>query len=463
MEKHTEVHFFRGGGKSMIKRKGSRLRRAAAVLLSAMLIAGLLSDTVPVNVLAKETVKPSVQTQEQEDGGTSVPKVSEEKQETEPAGEGSVTEPETKPGQDMETDPEEDETEPGEGNITEPGQETEKEPGEETGSEETEGNVPEEPDEGTGKEPDDETDQTEQETPGTDIEGEKESETVSGNNLESETMARPQGVMRASKVSARDGEIASGTDWVLDADGKLTISSDTGMIFWREAFLSEEQDQLADQVQKIVIQDTVSSIEERAFVNCSSLTDIVIPESVTSIGACAFGDCSSLSQIIIPEKVTDIEEAAFMGCSSLTEITIPASVEGIGNSAFIGCSKLQKITMRGETPPAIGDNDHAQSLFYGCQFFKERQQGIYVPDGRADAYRNTPGWNVWAEFIADDKVPAEKHEHDGVTYIPWTKTDSLPTDAGNYYLTENVTLSYGRTVPEGMTSLCLNGKNPSGV
>lgn len=57
-----------------------------------------------------------------------------------------------------------------------------------------------------------------------------------------------------------------------------------------------------------------------------------------------------------------------------------------------------------------------------------------------------------------DTPSAEKHEHNDVTFIEWTKTDSLPDTAGNYYLTEDVTLSgYSPWEPANGTGLCLNG------
>ena len=50
---------------------------------------------------------------------------------------------------------------------------------------------------------------------------------------------------------------------------------------------------------------------------------------------------------------------------------------------------------------------------------------------------------------------AEEHTHDGWT--AWSTTTSLPTVAGSYYLTADVTLSSTWTVPTGTTNLCLNG------
>ena len=81
---------------------------------------------------------------------------------------------------------------------------------------------------------------------------------------------------------------------------------------------------------------SVTSIGDRAFLRCSSLTSVVIPNSVTSIGYEAFNGSKSLISITIGNSVTSIGEDAFNGCSSLTSITIPNSVTSIGYSAFYG-------------------------------------------------------------------------------------------------------------------------------
>ncbi|MDY5075922.1 MAG: leucine-rich repeat domain-containing protein [Paludibacteraceae bacterium] len=137
----------------------------------------------------------------------------------------------------------------------------------------------------------------------------------------------------------------------------------------------------------------VTSIGERAFRYCSSLTSITIGNSVTSIGELAFEDCSSLTSITIPNSVTSIEGWVFQRCYSLTSIvvesgnivydsrencnaiietatntliagcqstTIPNSVTSIGDYAFYGYSSLTSLTLPNSVT-SIGER-----AFSGC-------------------------------------------------------------------------------------------------
>ena len=60
---------------------------------------------------------------------------------------------------------------------------------------------------------------------------------------------------------------------------------------------------------------------------------------MTSIGDSAFSFCG-LTEITIPDSVTSIGDNAFYNCSGLTEITIPDNVTSIGDYAFYDCTNL---------------------------------------------------------------------------------------------------------------------------
>ena len=120
----------------------------------------------------------------------------------------------------------------------------------------------------------------------------------------------------------------------------------------------------------ITIPGSVTSIGTVAFYNCSGLTSVTIPDSVTNIGAAAFDSCGSLTSIVIPNSVTSIESYAFSACSSLTSITIPDSVTSIGNNAFDSCSSLTSITI----PDGVASIE--SYAFYNCSGLTS----ITIPD-----------------------------------------------------------------------------------
>lgn len=136
----------------------------------------------------------------------------------------------------------------------------------------------------------------------------------------------------------------------------------------------------------ITIPDSVTTIGDNAFANCTSMMTIEvgagnmnfteingvlfnaektmliaypagktganykIPNGVTSIGDYAFGNCTSLSSITIPDSVTSIGAQAFTDCKSLTSIMIPDSVTSIGDFAFWLCTSLTAVTFLGDAP-----------------------------------------------------------------------------------------------------------------
>ena len=132
----------------------------------------------------------------------------------------------------------------------------------------------------------------------------------------------------------------------------------------------------------------VTSIGERAFNYCDSLTSVTIGNSVTSIGNYAFSGCTGLTSVTIPDSVTSIGDYAFYNCTGLTSITIPNSVTSIGSSAFSDCSGLTSIIVdEGNTKYHSAGNclieTATKTLILGCKTSVIPADGSVTSIGRS--------------------------------------------------------------------------------
>ena len=110
----------------------------------------------------------------------------------------------------------------------------------------------------------------------------------------------------------------------------------------------------------VILADGMTSIEIRAFDECSSLKSINLPEGVKSIRGYAFSNCTSLKSISLPDELTSIGNSAFYGCKALASITLPNELTSIGNDAFNGCRALTNISL------PDGLTSIGEATFYNC-------------------------------------------------------------------------------------------------
>ena len=287
----------------MRKKKGNLLQRTVALLLSVVLAAGMALDAVPLTVMAQENAGGGYNAAEESVSGNTV----------------------TEEATEQESEKKD--------NVPESGEDTQESDGEETAAD-------------------------------------SEAETT-GDTEESEETEKPVENPAAAEedgVSEQAGDdIASGTDWTIDKDGKLTIASDTGMTNWEG--------------------------DENHYGNKKIIETVELLDGVTFIKESAFFE-SSLTAITIPSSVTKIEDGAFWGSQSLTNITIPESVTSMGWAVFEHCESLESVTVLRENPAEIGEN-----VFTYCKFVTGNEKGIKVPEGTAAEYK--AAWTEWPEYITD--------------------------------------------------------------
>lgn len=116
-------------------------------------------------------------------------------------------------------------------------------------------------------------------------------------------------------------------------------------------------------------------------------------------------------------------------------------------TAEITLTRTNKTRIDGQTAAALTAGENGKT--YVCDV-------TFNPSGDNETLSTTP-----VEYVQHThKVCCGTECADGhtdITWTAWTSDNSLPTDAGNYYLTQDVTIDSEWSVLEVTTNLCLNG------
>ena len=218
-------------------------------------------------------------------------------------------------------------------------------------------------------------------------------------------------------------------------------------------------------VTDVTIADTVTSIGTWAFRSIDHLSTVTIPDSVTTINSGAFSFCREMTSLTIPNSVTTIGEQAFLYCIGLTSVTIPDSVVIIESEAFAECDNLTNISIGSGTaeihPGAFScgtslkritvsaNNPNYRSDSQGFLFSKDRKTLVAAPTGYSGAYTipnhvTTIGENAFAECRSLTSVT-----------IPNSVTSIGAFAFLDCYRLTSVTLSANvKDIPKGAFSAC---------
>lgn len=144
-------------------------------------------------------------------------------------------------------------------------------------------------------------------------------------------------------------------------------------------------------IREIALPFGITELQQYTFQYCSNLWKIALPESLTTIGLAALSHCAFV-ELAIPDGVTTIGQYAFDCNKMLEKVVIGKGVRSIGDFAFDGCKRLTKVV----------SHIAANELFeVNKNVFGNIGEGsvLYVPRGAKSAYKNTPGWNIFARIV----------------------------------------------------------------
>ena len=203
-------------------------------------------------------------------------------------------------------------------------------------------------------------------------------------------------VIKEDSIQDDEGN-PSGLRWKLTKSGTLTISGNGDMPdfnFGNPSVSNRPWNDNIGSVQKIIIEDGVTSIGSNAFRKCD-VYSVSIPKSVKKIGNDAFRECRKISYVYL-EGVVTIGERAFQSCDNIRGVTLPACINKIGSAAFFQCQELVSVGFDPNTQSVtVGDdifnscwrlsdvtlpktmNQIGKNMFYSCMALP----GLIIPEG----------------------------------------------------------------------------------
>lgn len=168
--------------------------------------------------------------------------------------------------------------------------------------------------------------------------------------------------------------------------------------------------------------NTLDTIGEGCFQNCSALTTLSIPSNIKTIGYSAFKDCTGITNVTFQEGTTEILGSAFMGCTALEVVILPNSLitigENLSGQIFSGCTSLNEIHF-GNSLTFIGE-----SSFTDCNGLSNGK--VYINDISA-----------WCNVEFDSSAGTDKANP--LSYSP------------DLYINDSLTTSI--IIPNGVTQL----------
>jgi hypothetical protein len=150
----------------------------------------------------------------------------------------------------------------------------------------------------------------------------------------------------------------------------------------------------------------LKKLPTRSFTNCEKLENVDISESleISTIEDFAFYNCTSLESVLLANTITYINDYAFDGCKNISSITLPSSLLKLGNNCLNTTIKTNiKIPSSLITPPVFTYNGRESNKSYPFGDPSESDANtpnIVVPTIQLNSiYKNNTYWKIYKHNI----------------------------------------------------------------
>ncbi len=182
------------------------------------------------------------------------------------------------------------------------------------------------------------------------------------------------------------------------------------------------------------------------------VTKLVIPNTITSISDYGFRNFTAVKEVIIPESVTTIGECAFIDCSSLKIVEISKGLEKIGNYAFSGCNNLLTIINNSDLEITFSRFGNGEISANALKIINKDNSIIYNVTSILS--------NIKTYFETEDNFLFIVNSYDSyqlVAYLGLDETVTLPTDInGNSYVIYKMKGVKNVIIPNTFTAIHYN-------